>query len=51
MTFPRDIRIGTLSNGDPVLITVNNEREYEIALLNIEASQDYVRNYFDQYWD
>lgn len=51
MTFPRDVRIGTFQNGDPILVTVNNEEEYENLLLEIEAGQDYVRSYFDQYWD
>lgn len=51
MTFPHNIRIGTFSDGEPIFITVNNEKEYEEALLNIEASQDYVRSYFDQYWN
>lgn len=51
MTFPHNIRIGTFSNGEPIFITVNDEEEYENALLDIEACREYVRNYFNQYWD
>ena len=48
-SYPRKIRIGVLSDGTPIYETVSNDEEYENLLATMEAEQDRVRAYFEQY--
>lgn len=48
--YPEKVRLCTLSDGTPIYATVENEEEYNALCRQIEEAQEYVRNYFAQYY-
>ena len=48
-SYPHEVLIATLSDGTPIYETVNSDDEFDALIASMEAEQDRVRAYFEQY--
>jgi len=50
MRYPAEVCICVLSDGTKIYVEVESEKKYEEPCRAIEEGQEYVREYFRQYY-